>query len=220
MSGALAPGQGCVGCDRGWRWRAAELLWVSADAQVLELRGGLLAGGSAVAVARQLGPRGRVVSCKLDNRRLAVAREWGTRPRSQAQIDGVVADAVAALPFADQRFDAAMVEFGLGDPSEAGQRARELFRVLVPGGRVVLLELALVEHPLFRLLYTGYLGLVFRPGGAGSGHARSPACAEILSYPARATVPDLLREAGFVGHTCERAAAGVVAIHAAYKPCR
>lgn len=206
-----------LGRDRAWRRRAAELLMVPADAEVLDVATGT--GALAIAIAERLGPRGRVLGCDVNAQMLAKARERVADAHTRARIELLVADATA-LPFADNRFDGVTVGFAIDDVSDRSQCARELFRVLAPGGRVVILELALPDHQLVRSVYRGYLGLLplaARLLGrveAPYGHLRE----EILSYRGRAAVPELLREVGFTGHTREDAAAGVVSLHAASKP--
>ena len=206
-----------LGRDAVWRRRAAERLGVPADAEVLDVATGT--GALAVAVAERLGAGGRVVGCDINEDMLAIARERVARARSHAAIELLVADATA-LPFAAGRFAAVTLGFAIDDTSDRRQCARELFRVLAPGGRVVILELALPDHRLVRSLYRGYLGLMpaaarlLGDTGAPYGHLRR----EILGYRGRAAVPELLREVGFVGHTREDAAAGVVSIHVADKP--
>lgn len=210
----MANGALGSGCARSWWRRAAASLFVPADAKVLDVGTG--AGALALAVAQQLGPRGRVLGCEANGRMLAAARERVRRARGgsqPAQIELTLAD-FAALPFADRRFDAATSGFGMLSARDSSLRARELFRVLAPGGRVVLLECTVPDHPLVRALHVGYLGLVF--GGMQAPHGAPRA--ELLSYQARPSMPELLREAGFVGHTLEHAAGGLVCIHAANKP--
>ncbi|MFZ2642074.1 MAG: bifunctional demethylmenaquinone methyltransferase/2-methoxy-6-polyprenyl-1,4-benzoquinol methylase UbiE [Verrucomicrobiia bacterium] len=61
------------------------------------------------------------------------------------------------LPFADGRFDAVTIGYGLRNVADIEQCLREMLRVLRPGGRLVILDFGKPANRLVRALYAGYL---------------------------------------------------------------
>lgn len=98
-----------------------------------------LACGSGVVArtaAEEVGERGAVVAADLNPGMIAVARSLPVQ-RGVA-IEWREADA-GALPFADQAFDAVLCQLGLQFFADRSTAMREMYRVLRPGGRVVVM---------------------------------------------------------------------------------
>src|SRR5687767_12013910 len=145
MFGALAPAYdrfnflSSLRLDAVWRRRAVARL--RPGQRVLDL--GCGTGDLALAAARRAGPAGRVTGADFAEPMLEVARRKsaGVGPGA-APVEWVRASA-DALPFPDASFDFVVSAFVLR--SLAGIRAgaaREVARVLAPGGTACLLELA------------------------------------------------------------------------------
>lgn len=102
--------------------------------QVLEIGcgNGVMAGEMAPSVA----PTGRVTGADVSPAMVAMAR---TLCASLVNVEFIEADA-AALPFADGSFDVVTATQCLCLVSNVEAAIREMFRVLKPGGRAVMLE--------------------------------------------------------------------------------
>jgi demethylmenaquinone methyltransferase/2-methoxy-6-polyprenyl-1,4-benzoquinol methylase len=113
--------------------------------------------------------------------------------------DFVAADALQ-LPFADGRFDAITVGYGLRNVADPRAALAEMRRVLAPGGRAVVLDFGKPDNPVARALYFGYLktmmpavGWIFH--GDPETYLYIPASLE--RYPAQRGVEEMMREVGF-----------------------
>jgi demethylmenaquinone methyltransferase/2-methoxy-6-polyprenyl-1,4-benzoquinol methylase len=72
------------------------------------------------------------------------------------RLRAVTADALE-LPFSDQSFDGAMVGWGVRNLVDLDAGLAEAARVLKPGARLVILEMAVPRQPLLRAPYLFYL---------------------------------------------------------------
>jgi len=135
--------------DQGWRRYAIRRLgWErKPDGIYLDLCAGTLDFGAAL--ARMPGFRGMVAGADFVPAmlRLGRAKAGGLAP--------VTADALD-LPFPDASFDGAMVGWGVRNLVDLDAGLAEAARVLKPGSRLVILEMALPRVPLLRRLYTVY----------------------------------------------------------------
>ncbi len=135
--------------DQGWRRYAIRRLgWErKPDGIYLDLCAGTLDFGAAL--AHMPGFRGMVAGADFVPAmlRLGRAKAGGLAP--------VTADALE-LPFPDASFDGAMVGWGVRNLVDLDAGLAEAARVLKPGSRLVILELALPRVPLLRRLYTVY----------------------------------------------------------------
>lgn len=135
--------------DQGWRRYAIRRLgWErKPDGIYLDLCAGTLDFGAAL--ARMPDFRGMVAGADFVPAMLRLGR---------AKADGlapVTADALE-LPFPDASFDGAMVGWGVRNLVDLDAGLAEAARVLKPGSRLVILEMALPRVPLLRRLYTVY----------------------------------------------------------------
>ena len=117
-----------AGLDRRWRVATARAVVRDGD-RVLDVCCGT---GDLSIAAREAG--GEVTGLDFSEPMLAHARE------KSSDIDWVSGDALA-LPFPDGSFDAATVGFGVRNLDDLERGLAELRRVLVPGGRLAILEI-------------------------------------------------------------------------------
>ena len=140
--------------DRASRWSRMEepferraqlagirLLRVQPSEHVLEI--GCGAGGALVALARRVGPGGRVVGVDLSPGMIHLAAARLRRAGLAGRAELMVADAIA-IPFGDESFDAVFMSFTLElfDTPEIPLVLAECRRVLRPGGRIGVVALS------------------------------------------------------------------------------
>ena len=125
------------GLHRLWKRHAIAEAGVRRGQQVLDLAGGT--GDLAMAFARQVGSSGQVVLADIN---ASMLRE-GRRRLVDAGIAGNLSIAqvdAEKLPFADRSFDCITIAFGLRNVTRKEQALSSMFRVLKPGGKLLILE--------------------------------------------------------------------------------
>jgi demethylmenaquinone methyltransferase/2-methoxy-6-polyprenyl-1,4-benzoquinol methylase len=135
--------------DQGWRSYAVSWLgWEKAPEGIyLDLCAGTLDFG--VTLIQRPGFRGKVIGADFVRRMLELGR--GKAP----QLSPVAADALE-LPFSDRSFDGAMVGWGVRNLVDLDAGLAEAARVLKPGARLVILEMAIPRQRLLRVAYQFY----------------------------------------------------------------
>ena len=129
-----------AGLDRRWRKSAVQGL----HGKVLDVACGT--GDMAVELLRQ---GCSVTGVDLSKEMMAIAKQKA--PQAEYRL----AD-VERLPFGDASFDAVTCAFGVRNFVHLEQGLHEMLRVLKPGGRMVILELATPDSPLVRPFYNLY----------------------------------------------------------------
>ena len=109
------------------------------------------------------------------------------------------------LPFSESSFDRVAIAFGIRNFQNREQGLAEMLRVLVPGGRLVVLELSLPEQKVLRALFKCYfLHILPFIGGLISGNrgAYRYLPESVLRFPPKDIFLNMLTSAGFVnvGH--------------------
>ncbi len=178
-----------AGLDQRWRRRALELIDVGSGDVVLDLACGT---GDLCELARSRGAR--VVGADFAREMLRGAARRGV-PADFVQGDG------SALPFADASVDAVTCGFALRNFVSLPEIFAELARVLVPGGRIALLD---VDRPPNRLVATAHAlyfdRVVPRVGALLSDRAAYAYLPQSTAYlPPTAEMLALLSKAGFEG---------------------
>jgi demethylmenaquinone methyltransferase/2-methoxy-6-polyprenyl-1,4-benzoquinol methylase len=199
--------------DLRWRKQAvAQLGWERAsDGIYLDLCAGTL--DFAATLARQPGFRGRVVGADFVPRMLSLGRAKARR------LEPVTADALE-LPFASATFDGAMIGWGLRNLADLDAGLGELARVLRPGSRVVIVDMASPPRQPLRALYLLYFEhLLPRIGRLVSKHTSAyewlPASARVFPLPSELAVR--IARAGFTDVRYTLLMGGVTALHVAVR---
>jgi demethylmenaquinone methyltransferase/2-methoxy-6-polyprenyl-1,4-benzoquinol methylase len=195
--------------DQGWRRYAIEQLgWEREPGGIyLDLCAGTLDFGATL--ARQTGFRGRIVGADFVRRMLELGR--GKSPR----LVPVNADALD-LPFPARLFDGAMVGWGVRNLVDLDAGLAEVARVLRPGARLVILEMAIPRQRLLRSVYQFYFRRVMPwIGRAISKHTTAynwlPESTRV--FPAPAELARRVEAQGFADVHYELLMGGVCALH-------
>lgn len=131
----------------------------------------------------------------------------------------IVADALK-LPFEDQRFDVVTVAFGLRNMADYHAAAKEMLRVLKPGGHLVILDFSLPKGPL-RGFYRFYLHRILpRLAGFLTGHADTYEYlgGSIEAFPSGDSMRDLLESCGYTRTQATPLTGGIVSVYEGTRP--
>lgn len=180
--------------DRVWRRELVQHAAPQPGERLLDLCTGT--GDVAIEFARAC-PNLQIVGVDLSETMLRVAREKCARLGTRVQL---VHGNALELPFAPDSFEIVTIAFGLRNLPDRAQGLSEIYRVLSPGGRVLILEFSLPQGFLARSVYLPYLRYIVPWVGEMLTGARAPyeyLRDSILTFPDRAQLLEELYETGF-----------------------
>ncbi|UTH44523.1 bifunctional demethylmenaquinone methyltransferase/2-methoxy-6-polyprenyl-1,4-benzoquinol methylase UbiE [Loktanella salsilacus] len=135
------------------------------------------------------------------------------------QIDWVVGDAMA-LPFPDNTFDVYTISFGIRNVTRPQEALNEAYRVLRPGGRLMVLEFSQLPNPMMQKAYDAYsFNVIPRMGQiiAGDRDSYQYLVESIRNFPDQETFLGMVRAAGFDNAKYRNLTLGVAALHSGWK---
>ena len=202
--------------DRRWRRKAIARLEVERDqaGRYLDLCAGTM--DVALEISRLPGFRGLVVGADFAEPMLKA----GAGKISGSGITPVTADAVQ-LPIASGQLAGAIVAFGIRNVAGLDEALREALRILVPGGRFVILEFSTPRIRILRALYRLYFHHVLPLiGRLISGHrtAYQYLPRSVANFPVEEELASRMEAAGFAKVSWRSLSFGVAAIHVAERP--
>ncbi len=203
--------------DRMWRRRAVRIVRRAAPRCILDVATGT--GDLAIALATRMADV-RVIGVDLSEQMLAAARSKVLGRGLEGRVSLETGDA-ERLAFGDGTMDAVTVAFGVRNFGDLQTGLRELFRVLRPGGLVVILEFSTPTLPLLRSLYRFYSHRVLPAvGGRISKDRRAYEYlpASVDEFPAGERFTALLGQAGFVDCRARSQSFGIAQLYTAQKP--
>ena len=207
-----------AGFDRRWRRLAVEALDLGAGARVLDVCTGT-ADLAITASRHQPAPRA-VVGVDFTGAMLALGQQKLQAAGLERVVRLVLGDA-CRLPCASDTVDAVTIGFGLRNVAKTGRAVEEMFRVLKPGGQLVILEFAEPRLPVFRSIYLWYFRQVLPLiGRLLSRHTEAYAYlpASVSAFLTIDALAALLRASGFSDVRVDRLTCGVVCLYVGRKP--
>ncbi|WP_236940683.1 demethylmenaquinone methyltransferase [Frondihabitans sp. 762G35] len=192
-----------------WRLATVKAIDAKPGERVLDIAAGT--GTSSAAIAKG---GAEVTALDFSAGMVAVGR------KRQPAIEFIVGDA-EKLPFGDEEFDAVTISFGLRNVNRPKVALDEMYRVLKPGGRLVICEFSTPPLTVLRASYQAYLHYVL-PAVARVTSSNSPAytylAESIEKWPEQQVLSQWLRGAGFSRVAYRNLTAGIVALHRGRKP--
>lgn len=205
------------GIHRLWKRYAISLSGVRAGQHVLDIAGGT--GDLAKVFSREVGRRGHVVLSDINEAMLEVGRERLLNAGCN-NVDFILANAETLAPFEDNSFDLVTISFGLRNVTDKDAALRSMYRVLKPGGRLLILEFS---KPVFEPLSKAYdiysftaLPLMGKLV-AGDSESYQYLAESIRMHPNQQTLKQMMQEAGFENCDYHNLTAGIVAVHRGFK---
>ena len=206
-----------LGLHRIWKRIAVEMTGLRTGQRVLDLAGGT--GDLAALMAPLVGDQGEVVLSDINASMLDVGRARLVDRGIVGNVSFVQADA-ESLPFPDSHFDCITIAFGLRNVTNKDRALASMFRVLKPGGRLLVLEFSKPTLAALRPIYDAYSFKVLPVlGKAITGDAASYQylAESIRMHPDQETLKQMMQTAGFERVEYFNMTAGVVAVHRGYK---
>ena len=205
------------GIHRLWKRFTVELSGVRRGQDVLDIAGGT--GDLTRAFSREVGAGGRVVLADINDSMLMVGRDKLLDQGIAGNVEYVQANA-ECLPFADYSFDLITIAFGLRNVTDKDAALASMYRVLKPGGRLLVLEFSKpVIKPLSKL-YDVYSFNVLPVMGqlvAKDAASYRYLAESIRMHPDQETLKGMMQAVGFERCDYHNMTGGVVALHRGFK---
>jgi len=200
-------------------WKRFTLLesGVRPEHHVLDIAGGT--GDLAREFAKKIGKKGFVVLADINEKMLQHGREKLIDQGIVGNVGYVQADA-ECLPFPDNHFDCITIAFGLRNVTDKMAALRSMYRVLKPGGKLLILEFSKPVLPLLSSLYDIYSFKVIPKLGKWVCHDAASyqyLVESIRMHPNQETLKNMLQECEFEDVEFFNLTGGVVALHKGFK---
>ena len=205
-----------MGIHRVWKEAMMDWLAPRPGQKLLDV-----AGGTGDVAFKFLGRAGHGHATVLDltEPMLVEGRKRAEADSLTGSLDWVVGDAMA-LPFPDNTFDVYTISFGIRNVTRPQEALNEAYRVLRPGGRLMVLEFSQLPNPAMQKAYDLYsFNVIPRMGQAIAGDRDSYQylVESIRNFPDQETFLSMVRAAGFGQAKYRNLTMGIAALHSGWK---
>jgi demethylmenaquinone methyltransferase/2-methoxy-6-polyprenyl-1,4-benzoquinol methylase len=205
------------GIHRLWKRYTIELSGVKGGQAVLDIAGGT--GDLAAKFSQLVGTQGQVVLADINASMLEQGRQRLVEHGIVGNIEYVQANA-ENLPFTDNRFDCISIAFGLRNVTHIDKALESMYRVLKPGGRLLVLEFSKPVAPGLGPVYDAYSFKVLPLMGklvTNDADSYRYLAESIRMHPDQETLKEKMQHAGFERCDYHNLTGGIVALHRGFK---
>lgn len=205
-----------LGFDKGWRRKGIAFLKPFRPQRILDLATGT--GDLAISMYHTLRPA-EVIGADISEGMMEVGRRKVAEAGLSEFISFEQQDCMA-LTYADASFDAVTAAFGVRNFEHIEQGIREMYRVLKPGGHLMILELSSPESFPMKQLYRVYATTVIPSVGWLFSREREayrylPASVKVV--PQGKVMTELIGRAGFKEVKAKTFTFGICSLYTATK---
>lgn len=199
-------------------WKDAMMDWLAPrnGQRLLDVAGGT--GDIAFRFLRRA-PGAQAVVFDMTQSMLDEGRKRAEAESLADRLDWVAGDAMA-LPFADNSFDVYTISFGIRNVTRIPDALAEAFRVLRPGGRLMVLEFSQLPNPALQWAYDRYSFNVIPVMGQIVARDRDSyqyLVESIRKFPDQEAFAAMIRDAGFEQVKYRNLSMGIAALHSGWK---
>ncbi|EET47602.1 bifunctional demethylmenaquinone methyltransferase/2-methoxy-6-polyprenyl-1,4-benzoquinol methylase UbiE [Thalassobium sp. R2A62] len=205
-----------VGIHRIWKEAMMDWLAPRLGQSLLDV-----AGGTGDISFKFLGRAGSGHATVLDltESMLVEGRKRAEAEQMSASLDWVTGDAMN-LPFEDNTFDVYTISFGIRNVTRPQEALSEAYRVLRPGGRLMVLEFSQLPNDMMQKAYDLYsFNVIPRMGKliANDSASYQYLVESIRNFPDQETFLGMVRDAGFANAKYRNLSLGIAALHSGWK---
>ena len=199
-------------------WKDAMMDWLAprSGQKLLDVAGGT--GDIAYRFLKRAG-QGHATVLDLTEEMLVEGRKRAEASQMVDQLDWSVGDAMA-LPFPDNSFDVYTISLGIRNVTRPQDALNEAFRVLRPGGRLMVLEFSQIPNPAMQWAYDRYsFNLIPLMGQliANDRDSYQYLVESIRKFPDQDKFLKMVRSAGFENAKYRNLTAGIACLHSGWK---
>lgn len=199
-------------------WKEAMMDWLAprAGQQLLDVAGGT--GDISFRFLERAGV-GHATVCDITEPMLVEGRKRAEADQMANSLNWVVGDAMA-LPFEDNSFDVYTISFGIRNVVRPQEALNEAYRVLRPGGRLMVLEFSQIPNDMMQKAYDLYSFNVIPKMGkliANDAESYQYLVESIRKFPDQDKFLEMVRTAGFENAKYRNLTMGIAALHSGWK---
>ncbi|MGH1425866.1 MAG: bifunctional demethylmenaquinone methyltransferase/2-methoxy-6-polyprenyl-1,4-benzoquinol methylase UbiE [Pseudooceanicola sp.] len=199
-------------------WKDAMMDWLAprAGQKLLDVAGGT--GDISFRFLKRAGS-GHATVLDLTEPMLVEGRKRAEAEQRADSLDWVVGDAMA-LPFEESTFDVYTISFGIRNVTRPQDALAEAYRVLKPGGRLMVLEFSQIPNPGMQWLYDRYSFNMIPAMGQVIANDRDSyqyLVESIRKFPDQDRFLTMIRDAGFEQAKYRNLSLGIACLHSGWK---
>jgi demethylmenaquinone methyltransferase/2-methoxy-6-polyprenyl-1,4-benzoquinol methylase len=205
-----------VGIHRLWKDAMMDWLAPRPGQKLLDVAGGT---GDIAFRFMARAKSGHATVCDLTESMLIEGRKRAEAENLAQSLDWIVGDAMA-LPFPDNSFDVYTISFGIRNVTRIADALSEAYRVLKPGGRLMVLEFSQLPNPAMQWAYDRYSFNVIPLLGqivANDRDSYQYLVESIRKFPDQDKFAAMIADAGFEQVKYRNLSLGIAALHSGWK---
>lgn len=205
-----------LGIDKSWRKTAIDSLQPYSPQKILDIATGT--GDFAILSAKRLFPK-QLIGADISEGMM----EIGKRKVKEQNLEEIISfqrEDCSALSFADNEFDAVTVAYGVRNFEDLDLGLREMYRVLKPGGHLLIVELSSPNRFPMKQLFGIYAKIIMPTVGkiiSKDHRAYSYLPATMAAFPQGEVMQNIILKAGFSNVKFKRFTFGICTMYLATK---
>lgn len=222
MFGAIAPRYDFLnhllsfGIDKRWRRTAVRLIKGPEGGRILDVATGT--GDLALEIASSTPDSLRITGADFSAEMVSIGEQKAAASPYASRMDFKVAPC-EDLPFPASTFDSVTIAFGIRNVVDRRLGLAEMWRVLKPGGRMIILEFSTPRSALFRAIYHFYFRQILPViGGMFSKYNAYKYLPEsVLEFPSSDEFCRMMADTGLKNVRCQPLTFGIASIYTGNK---
>lgn len=205
-----------LGIDRGWRRKAIAEVAEGQPQRILDIATGT--ADLAIAMAEKLQPQ-EIIGVDIAPKMLEIGRVK-VRDKGLNKIVHLEDGDSQELRFPDNQFDVVTAAFGVRNFEDLGKGLAEMFRVLKPGGKIVVLEFSRPKLFPFKQIFNAYFKYLLPLIGrftSNDQRAYAYLYESVQVFPEGQELLNIFEKTGFKSNRCTALTLGVCSIYVGFK---